>query len=369
MTNKKRRATQPAATYESDANHDERTSLPRRMIAWAIKRMKRIKARHAAFMARRPHRSFRRTRRRDYARSLKLPGYIAFTAQVWRTLSRHKRVFICLIALYAVIMLVLGGITNQATYDKINGLLQESAPAVFTGGAGKIGQAGLLLLSTFASVPTSLSPEQQVLLTLTLLMVWLCTVWLLREFLLERKPRLRDGLYNSGAPILSTVVIVLIAALQSIPVGLVALIYAGLSSAGILNGGFAAMIFSIFALTVVTLVLYWLTSTFIGMVVVTLPGMYPLRALRASSDLVIGRRLRILLRVLWGMLTVVVAWAVVMIPLVLLDAAIKGAWTAVANVPTMPIAAAIMTAWTTVWLASYIYLLYRKIVDDDAKPA
>ena len=129
------------------------------------------------------------------------------------------------------------------------------------------------------------------------------------------------------------------------------------------------MLFWIFAVTVGALVLYWVTSTIIALVVVTLPGMYPLRALKSSGDLVVGRRLRIMYRLLWGMFMIVVAWAVVFIPLLILDTAVKDAWSAVSDVPTMPMAAAVMSAASSVWLAAYVYLLYRKVVDDDAKPA
>ena len=129
------------------------------------------------------------------------------------------------------------------------------------------------------------------------------------------------------------------------------------------------MIFWLLAATIAVLVLYWTTSTLIALVVVTLPGMYPMRALRASSDLVVGRRLRILYRWLWAVLTILVAWAIVVIPVILLDTAAKSAWPAVKDLPVVPYVGALMTAATTIWFAAYVYLLYRKVVDDDAKPA
>ena len=46
---------------------------------------------------RRPHRSFRRTRKRDYVRSLTLPGYWSFTNQVRKMLWQHRRPFFGLI--------------------------------------------------------------------------------------------------------------------------------------------------------------------------------------------------------------------------------------------------------------------------------
>jgi hypothetical protein len=65
-----------------------------RIIAALTRPFTRLANRIAGFMSRRPHRSFRRTLRRDYRRSLKLPGYIAFTIFVNKTLLRFRRTFI-----------------------------------------------------------------------------------------------------------------------------------------------------------------------------------------------------------------------------------------------------------------------------------
>lgn len=328
-----------------------------------------MKHRADSLMARRPHRSFRRTRRRDYTRSLQLPGYVAFTVSVQRAIMQHKHAFLLLVVLYAALMLILGGVTSQETYTQINDLLHQSNSESLTGGLGSLGQAGLLLVSTFATGPGNLTTDQQIYLGFALLLVWLTTVWLHREFMLGRKPRLRDGLYNSGAPVVSTMAIVLVLIAQFIPVGIVALVYAALSSVGLITDGFGAMLFWVLAAVVAALVFYWVTSTVIALVVVTLPGMYPLQALKASGDLVIGRRIRIAYRLLWGLGVVFLAWLVVFVPLILLDTWLSDIWKLFENVPILPIIAAFASAATVVWFASYVYVLYRKVVEDDAQPA
>ena len=58
-----------------------------------------------------------------------------------------------------------------------------------------------------------------------------------------------------------------------------------------------------------------------------------------------------------------------MIPVILLDTVIKSALPAIQNVPIVPYVGAFMSSATVVWFAAYVYLLYRRIVDDDAKPA
>jgi hypothetical protein len=322
-----------------------------------------------SFMRRRPHRSFVRTRRRDYVRSLKLPGYIAFTAEVFSLLRKNKGLFVRLVVLYGFVLFALGGVTSQDTYSQISTLLSDSKAGLAENGLNTLGQAGLLLLSTYASGPGTLTADQQIYLGFFLLLVWLTTVWLLRERLNKRTPRLRDGLYNSGAPIVSSLALCLILVLQLLPIGILAIAYGGLTSVGLAIDGFGAMLFWLVAAAISALVLYWATSTIIALVVVTLPGMYPFKALKASSDLVVGRRLRILYRLLWIQILIILVWAVILIPLILFDSWLKSTWTLYENVPLLPVAAAIASAASTVVFASYVYLLYRKVVDDSSAPA
>ena len=177
---------------------------------WLTEKWYLARYRNVRFLQRRPHRSFRRTRRRDYRRSLRLPGYIAFTHYVNRVLWKNKGLFLSMIILYALIIIFLGIITSQSTYDSIGKLVSESLGKIFDGGVGQLLNAGMLTFSSLAIDTTSLRAEQGVMLALLVLMTWLTAVWLLREILLGLKPKLRDGLYNATAPLISTSVVLLI---------------------------------------------------------------------------------------------------------------------------------------------------------------
>lgn len=321
------------------------------------------------FLSRRPHRSFRRTRRRDYVRSLALPGYIAFTRTVSRTLRKNWRIFLPMILIYAAIMIFAGAVTNQEVYTTVGNLISDSMNKLFDGGGwATLGQAGLTVLASF-STNSSLPESQRFPVALCLLLVWLTTVWLLREIMMNRRPRLRDGLYNAGAPLLSTVSVLLALLVQLLPAGVMALLYVGLSSAELLNTGFARMLISVLAAAVAALVLYWISSTIIALVIVTLPGVYPMRALKAAGDMVVGRRLRIMYRLVWGILCVLLVWLVIMVSVVMLDRWLTSMLSWLANIPVVPCVGAVVVAWAVVWYATYVYLLYRKVVADDAKPA
>ncbi|MNT93957.1 hypothetical protein D3C72_2355390 [compost metagenome] len=58
-----------------------------------------------------------------------------------------------------------------------------------------------------------------------------------------------------------------------------------------------------------------------------------------------------------------------MIPVVIFDTWLKSVWPVIASFPTIPLMLLVASSVTVVWAASYVYLLYRKVVDDDALPA
>lgn len=317
-----------------------------------------------------PHKSFRRTYRRDYARSLELPGYIAFTASVWQTLWRYKSVFIPLVILYGLVSGLLVGLASQGTYTQISSLIRETSGDIFEGNMGKIGEAGVLLIAGISGgINPSMSEAQQLMSAFLALMAWLITVWLLRAYLAGHTPRMIDGLYNAGAPIVPTILLALLLMVQLIPAAIAAIGISAAIPAGLVDQGIESMLFWAVVFLLMLLSLYWLTSTFIALVVVTLPGMYPLRALKAAHELVVGRRLKIVLRMVWLAVVTLLAWAVVLIPVIIVDAWLKGYVPAIEWLPIVPVSLLIASSLSVVWAASYIYLLYRKVVDDDAAPA
>ncbi len=349
----------PAVPHDNGANRRRSVLAP---LAAASRWIRSLQAES-------PHRSFRRTRRRDYVRPLELPGYMAFGAEVWRTLWRHKVTFGLLIGTYATTGGMLVGLASQSTYTQLGELLRTTGGDVFNGNFGRLGEAGLLLIAGLSGgLNPNISETQQLLAGLLVVMVWLTTVWLLRAFLAGNRPNLRDGLYNAGAPIIPTILVSLFLIVQLIPAALVPIgLYAALATdAELLSGGVEAMLFWAVASLLLLLSLYWITSTLIALVIVTLPGMYPLKAVKTAGDLVRGRRSRILRRIAWLLVITALIFTLFMVYIIMFDAWLKGLLPALEWLPIVPVSLAIVSSSTVVWMASYVYLLYRKVVDNDA---
>lgn len=315
-----------------------------------------------ALRSRRTHKSFALSRRRDYKRALEVPGYFAFTGQVAGTLMRNRKLFLALSVTMALLALVLSGLTSYQLYES----MVESA-AIDGVELPALLQAGSLAASTAGLLSAGGGEVQQIYLAIIGLVVWLTTVWLLREILAGQRPRLRHGLYSSGSPIVATAIVALLLLLQLIPAGILALIYVALSTTGLISGGLGAFLFAGVSVLVVALTLYWATSTLLAMVIITLPGMYPWRAMRAASDIVVGRRLRLLYRIIWMLVLVVITWLAVMVPVVLLDGWARGVADWFKYVPLVPVVSTWLTMVLVVWGAAYVYMLYRKVVASDAE--
>lgn len=326
----------------------------------------KINNRRKNFLSRRPHRSFRLTRRRDYKRSFALPGYWSFTNQVLQVLANHKSLFIKFIFGYSMLSWLIFGLMSQENYQLLSDTLHTVGDDVSQGQLG-----GLTVhVAIFSSVLSGafngqLSEAQQIYGGLFFLLSWLTLIWLLRQVMAGHKNvRLRDGLYSSGAPLVPTFLIFMVILIQLVPFVLALTAYLMANSINVLGIPFFSILFWLLELLLVVMSLYWLSSSFIALVVVTLPGMYPFKALKVAGDLVTGRRLRILYRLAWLFISLFFIWLIVLLPMIILSNAISLDW-----LPLVPVTALLLGSASILWVSTYIYVLYRKLVDDAASPA
>lgn len=322
--------------------------------------------RRKGFLSRRPHRSFRLTRRRDYKRSLALPGYWSFTNHVRSVLVRRKALFSLFIVGYSIVSWLIFGIMSQDNYKLLGETLQAVGGDVSQGQLGDLSANFAIFSGVLAGAFSSpLSEAQQVYGGLLFLLAWLTIIWLLRQIMAGHKNvRLRDGLYSSGAPLVSTFLLFMVMLIQLVPFVVALAAYLTANSFNVLGIPIFSILFWLVELLLVVMSLYWLSSSFIALVVVTLPGMYPLKALKVAGDLVVGRRLRILYRLGWLFLSLFFLWLLVLLPMIALSSAIRLDW-----LPLVPVTVLLLGSISMLWAVAYIYILYRKLVDDATAPA
>lgn len=321
-----------------------------------------IKKRWQSFMRRRPHRSFRLTRRRDYRRPIKIKGYFAFTGEVFRMLWSNKRVFGAFLALYAILSVVLVGLTSNENYRNLGEYVQNITERAEASALAEI--AILFTVTASGSLDTGRTEVQHMLSGLLFLFGWLVMVWILRQRIAGHMVKLRDALYSAGAPIVATFLVFLTLVLQSLPIILGIIAYTILISVGLFQEGVEAMLAWTILALLATLSLYWMTSSFIALVIVTIPGMYPFRALKTAGDLVVGRRSAIMLRLVWLLLLIAIVWVAIVPLSIWIDQWIQLDW-----LPLVPIVVLLVSTLTLMVSSTYVYLLYRRLIDDDTPPA
>ncbi len=338
---------------------------------WIVFRLKirKFTQRIKDFRSRRPHRSFRLTRRRDAVKPLRLPGYWKFTGSVWRAIKQNKRFFLSLLTMIVVFGIATFGLLGQDFVNLLGETLEETGSNVFEGNWGELGKAGLLLVSVFSTggLSDSLTELQQTWLILGLMFLWLVVVWALRNSFAGNKLKLRDALYNAGSPIISTLIVAAILFVQLVPAMLSVVIYSAARSTDFLTGGVETMVFAAVVFLMLSLSLYWITGSFLALVVVAIPGVYPMQAIKIAGNMVVGRRIKIILRILWCLLIDLLGILLIMIPIYLIVGGLASIFEVVGELAIVSFTLYISICAAVIFSFCYIYILYRGIIDSDAK--
>jgi len=313
---------------------------------------KKLGQRRRDYLAGRPHKSFRKTklpRTRPALATLKQN-----TLGTFATLWRERRIFIPLAIVYMVATYIfIGGVAQNDFVD-----LKEATAEVFGGSISSIDTALSLLSSTISGAfGGQLNELQQFLVVLFAILLWLAVVWALRMRFANEKITARDALYSSGAPLVSYVIVGAVIMVQLTPGALGLFVYNLASSGGYLQGGVEVMTFVLAAVLLGMLSLYWLAGSLTALVVVTLPQMYPWKAVRIASELAVYRRSRLFMHVIALVAILLALWVVVLLPILLLDSWLRWTW-----LPLIPLVVQVLSALTVLYMSTYVYKLYRSML-------
>ncbi len=316
-----------------------------------------------------PHRSFRRSYREDYRRELEVPGIMYHVCETFRQIFKNWRLFLPLLVIAVVLNVVLVGLMSESTYTQFQEALDETDAQIAGNEIGAVAKAGLLLISsiTTGGLAGEDSEASAVFMVIVFLLLWLVTIYLLRHRLAGQKVKLRDGLYNALTPLISTFLVFAVGVVQCLPVMLLVIVYSTAVETEFLATPFYALVFFIFAAVMILLTAYLLSSTLIALVAVTAPGLWPSKAIQAANDIMMGRRVRFILRLVALFMAMAVVWVVVMLPIILVDLALKRQFTWMNGFPLVPICLNVMTCFTIIYCAAYLYLYYRWMLDYEEK--
>ena len=311
------------------------------------------------------HRSFRRSYREDYVRDLKVPGIMYHIFATFKAIFKNWKLFLPLLIIAALSSVVFIGLMDEKTYQEFQEVLDQTSEQMGTGDIGPVAKSGLLLISTITTggLSRQSSEATTVFVILIFLILWLTTIFILRHRMAEHKIKLRDALYNAMTPLVSTFAVLVVAIVQCVPIFVLIIVYSAAVQTEFLSTPFYALVFFIFASAMILLSGYLLSSTIMALVAVSAPGLYPMKAINTATDLMAGRRIRFVLRIIALIIMLAFMWVIVMIPLMVFDLFMKQfEWT---NwIPFIPVCLLVLTCFTGIYISAYFYLYYRWMLDN-----
>lgn len=195
------------------------------------------------------------------------------------------------------------------------------------------------------------------------LMVWLLAIFFARQIKAGKKVSFRDGLYNAMTPLISTVVVLAIIAVQLLPVIVTLVAYASAVETNLFQNFGYGLMFAIFAGLMVWLSAFLLTPSIMSLVAVSAPGLYPIETLGMVRRMMKGKKIKFWGRMAVMALILVAIWAVILVPVVLVARAVE--WVDVTLVSEVTIV--LLSCFSIIFAAVYLYIYYRGLIDGDKK--
>ena len=319
------------------------------------------------------HRSFKRSYHEDYQRKTELPSLTSQASAAFKMFFKFWKIFLPLLLIFVGLYIFLIGAMSENTLADVKANVEQTNKDVADGKIGTVGKAGLTLLGIISTGGlTTMNDAQIVIAVLLFAIIWLVTIYLARHLLAgHQEIKMRDGFYSALSPLVSTLVVGLIIFLEAVPIMLTIIVFQVALTTEFLSTPFYALLFFMFAALMITLSLYLLSSSFFAIIVVSAPGLYPLTAVRMAKNLIMGRRLRFLIRVFYLVIIVALLYLLLLMPAIILDGALKSqfAWLTESKIPFVAIIQLTITVFIFIYLSIYFYLFYRALLDynDDAK--
>lgn len=312
------------------------------------------------------HHSFKRSYREDYTRGLQAPGLVSHAMSTLRILKKNWKLFGGLILIIVVMNTLFVGLMSEDTYQTVQDSIDESSEVLGYGEVGRIAKSGLLLISTVATggLTKGMTEVQQVFAFLFGAITILVTIYYLRHLMAGNRPRIRDGLYNALTPLISTMMVLLLVFLHMLPIFIFTILYSTALATDFLSQPLYAFLFWLLGSLLILLSAYLLPGSILAICATTVPGIYPMQAVNATTDLIQGRRTKFIIRLFFALVFLAVIWVIVMVPLIWLDLVLKQNFEFLEGFPLVPLLLQLMTTFTVVYLTSYTYLFYRRMLDD-----
>lgn len=300
--------------------------------------------------------------------TFEIESYWGFSRMVLSQFKKQYRFFLKIIIVAGIAIFLTVGFLPQATYNNFR-QLAEIETKKSEDLSKKLQSTGIILISVITSggLGGEKSESQNLALTLIFIFVWLTIVYYFRKHLAGHEVTFSDALYDGGAPIVGIFLLLGVMILQLIPLAIISIIYSILITSIYFQTGLALMILQIIMFFAFAITLFAIVPTFFALGIITLPGARPMQSIDFSKQLLAGRRLKIILRLCFVVLQIILAWVLIFGPLIMLESNVISKFEFFKNVPLITIFSFLMTIISIIWFFTYCYFLYRRVIENEPK--
>lgn len=278
----------------------------------------------------------------------KLPNVLRISQKTVLLLWQHRWLFLGIAAVYGVLNVILvRGLSSSSDIASLKQLISGQ----YQGGSSRL-ISSLAIFGLLVASPGSSSgdPSGSLFQIIIILLSSLALVWALRQVMAGHKISIRNAYYMGMYPLVPVLLLLFLVLLQLVPatvgLGMFSLVVAN----GIAANWFQELLWGVGCLALVGLSLYWLTSSVIALYIATVPEMTPMRALRTARQLVRYRRWKVMRKLLFLPMALLIVTGLIVIPVAFI-------WD-----PAAPWAVYVLSMLALAVIHGYIYTLYRELL-------
>lgn len=205
---------------------------------------------------------------------------------------------------------------------------------------------GLLVGSTGSVASESGAAYQSIVI----LIVSLATIWTLRQVLAGEKVSVRDAFYRGMYPLVPFVLVLIFIFLLLVPAALGSFIFSTVFGGELVVGIGEQVMWYAVIFVLMTLSLYWVSSTLFAIYIVALPDVRPMAAIKTARKLTMGRRWMIIRKLLFLPLAFILIGVIFILPLIAIAPVVAG-WVFV-----------LLSMFALVLGHTYVYSLYKELL-------
>ncbi len=258
------------------------------------------------------YKSFRLSKRIRLERQVLPSAWKLFRGCI-RHLWQHKKLFLSLVLVQAILTLVF---VKSFSVSASLGDTKELLESVLSGTGGRF-VAGVTLFGTLLGSNSVNSNVSAIYQSVISVVMSLGLIWALRQTHVGTKLKTRDVFYKGMFPLVPFLLVLVVIALQMLPLVLANTLYGFTFGNALAVSVLEKILWALLIFLLTLLTIYMISSSIFALLIVTLPDVVPLQALRSARQLVLHRRWTVMRKLLFLPFVLLIISAGVLIPVIM----------------------------------------------------